>query len=53
MCFFHKWTKWKVLSDQKMSYSTAMGQSGTLREIVQVRECTKCGLKQYKTIDID
>ena len=53
MCIFHKWTKWEVSSDRMIRYSTTLGDSGTLREIVQVKECTKCGLKKFKTTDID
>lgn len=53
MHFFHKWGKWVVESDRKLSYTTIIGASGICREVVQVRECAVCGLKQYKTTDID
>ena len=53
MCIFHNWTKWEVQSDRKINYTTIMGIKGILREVVQVRECTKCGLKKYKITDID
>lgn len=35
-----------------MNYTTPLGQTGTLREVVQVRECSICGLKDYKTTDV-
>jgi len=53
MCIFHKWGKWEILSDKKMHYKTPLGEKGILREIVQVKECSKCGLRKYKITDID
>jgi hypothetical protein len=45
MCIFHKWTKWKVISDRKAGF--------TIRQIIQMKECEKCGLQKFKTTDID
>jgi hypothetical protein len=50
---FHKWSNWTILSDKIMLYTTLLGSGGAVREIVQVRECSICGLKDYKTTDID
>lgn len=50
---FHSWTKWSTQTDRQLRYTTPLGIRGTLREIVQVRECTKCGLKDYKVTDIE
>ena len=52
MCIFHNWTKWEVSSDRMVNFTTIAGGSGVLREIVQVKECTKCGLKKFKTSEI-
>ena len=53
MHIFHNWGKWKVESDRVVKYTTIMNMTGTVREIVQSKECSKCGLKIYKTTDIE
>ena len=50
---FHKWSNWTISSDKIMSYTTLLGSQGTIREIVQVRECLTCGIKSYKTTNIE
>ena len=52
MHIFHKWSQWEVISDKKVYYTTIIGGSGILREIIQSRKCSICGLVQYKTTDI-
>jgi len=53
MHIFHSWSKWVVDSDRIISYIAYNGTKGTMREIVQSRECTVCALKQFKVKDID
>jgi len=51
MHIFHKWGKWEVISDRMVSY-TSFTHNGVLREIIQKRQCSVCGIVQYKTTDI-
>lgn len=49
---FHTWDKWKIESDRYVRYSTPLGASGILREIIQSKQCLDCGKVKYKTTDI-
>ena len=50
---FHNWSKWEIISDRRIGYTNTIGGVGQMREIVQMRTCLECNLKQYKTTDID
>ena len=53
MCFFHSWSNWKIDSDKIVSYTTVMGGRGRVREVIQSKQCSKCGLIKYNVQDIE